>query len=136
MKPFALLAASLSLVATFAAQNTTMPPRQPNEGAPRHVVGIDVFPTPGRPFSGRDCIDITSHIENASDQTTHLDGALVARDSRGRVYREIRIWFPSSSGPQSRLDYIILLDPVAHTRTECKIAALLHNRSSRSSLQQ
>jgi hypothetical protein len=123
VKPFALLAAPLFLAIAVAAQDTTAGSGAQQEGAPRHVLGIDVFPTPGKPFSGRDCIDTTTHSASGSAQKVHLDGALVARDKRGRVYREIRVWFPATPAPRSRLDYIILLDPMAHTRTECKVAA-------------
>jgi hypothetical protein len=122
VKPFALLATSLLLVIGLAAQDTTSSGPQ-NLAAPRHVLGIDVFPTPATPFSGRDCVDITTHAASGSVQKAHLDGALVARDRRGRVYREIRVWFPATPTPRSRLDYIILLDPAAQTRTECKMEA-------------
>lgn len=122
MKP-ALLAASLFFVIALAAQDTTAPSSAQNEAAPRHVLGIDVLPTPAKPFSGRDCIDTMFRSKSGSTEKVHLDGALVARDKRGRVYREIRMWFPSTTGPRSTLDYIILLDPVAHSRTECKVAA-------------
>lgn len=128
MKPVSLLFPTLLLVTTLSAQDTAAPSRAEDSraedmSAPRHVLGIDISPTAGKPFSGRDCTDFTSHTENRSDQTVHLDGALLARDSRGRVYREIRIWAPANPVPLSRLDYVILLDPVAKTRTECKILA-------------
>lgn len=123
MKPVSLLISPLLLVTTLVAQDTATPSRAEDIGAPRHALGIDVSPTAGKPFSGRDCIDYTSHIENGSNPTVHLDGALVARDSQGRVYREIRIWAPANPAPLSRLEYVILLDPVAHTLTECKVVA-------------
>jgi hypothetical protein len=123
MKPVLMLFPALLLATALAAQDTAAPSRAEDTGAPKHVLGIDVSPTAGKPFSGRDCIDYTSHIENRNDQTTHLDGALVARDSQGRVYREIRTWTPANPAPLSRLRYVILLDPVAHSRTECKVAA-------------
>ena len=123
MKSVSLLIPALLLATALAAQDPTAPSRTEDIGAPRHVLGIDVSPTAGKPFSGRDCIDYTSHIENRSNQTVHLDGSLVARDSQGRVYREIRIWSPGNPAPHSRLDYVILLDPVAHSRTECKVVA-------------
>ncbi len=123
MKPVSLLFPALLLATTLAAQDTAAPSRAQDVEAPKHVSGIDVSPTAGKPFSGRDCTDYTSRIENRSDQTVHLDGALVARDSQGRVYREIRIWAHANPAPVSRLEYVILLDPVAHTRTECKVVA-------------
>lgn len=123
MKSVSLLIPALLLATALAAQDAAAPSRAEDIGAPRHVLGIDVSPTAAKPFSGRDCIDYTSHIENGSDQTVHLDGALVARDSQGRVYREIRIWTPANPAPVSRLEYVIFLDPVAHSRTECKVVA-------------
>jgi hypothetical protein len=123
MKPVSLLFPALLFVTSLAAQDTAAPSPAEDISAPRHAVGIDVSPTAGKPFSGRDCTDFTSHIENRSDQTVHLNGALVARDSQGRVYREIRIWAHANPAPVSRLEYVILLDPVARTRTECKVVA-------------
>src|SRR5271166_1389950 len=116
---FALLAAILSLGCALAAQEAASSPRL-NQSVLPHVFGIDIFPVKGKPFSGRDCLDVPHHLSDGSVQTAHLDGARLARNSDGRVYREIRSWIFSSSDPQSILDYMIFVDPVAHTRTECK----------------
>jgi hypothetical protein len=122
MKLCALLAGSLLLACTLAAQESTEPSRGPDGGTRVRVAGIEILPVAGRPFSGRDSIDWTRNLEDGSVQTTHLDAAL-ARDSRGRIYRERRTFVSANTSQQSRLDSIILLDPVAHTRTTCIVAA-------------
>jgi hypothetical protein len=54
--------------------------------------------------------------------STHLF-AMVARDSQGRIYRERRSFVPVDSKEESRLNVIMIFDPVTHTRTECNVAA-------------
>jgi hypothetical protein len=51
-----------------------------------------------------------------------INGPFLARDSRGRIYRELRGPKTDYWDPQSGLVYIVILDPVAHTLTQCEIA--------------
>jgi hypothetical protein len=121
MKTCALLAASVLVAFTLAAQESDEPSRGPDGGTRFRVHGIQVLPAAGRPFSGRDSIEWTRNLEDGSVVTTHLY-ATVARDSQGRIYREHMTFFPSNSNQQSRRIDIVLLDPVAHTGTTCVIA--------------
>jgi hypothetical protein len=122
MKRCALLAASFLLASTLVAQQSDEPSRGPDGGTRVHVSGIEILPVAGKPFSGRDSNDWIRTLEDGTVQTTHLDANL-ARDSKGRIYRERRTWVPTNSGQQSKLGHIIISDPIAHTQTTCTVAA-------------
>src|SRR5271165_1293382 len=115
MKPGTLLliAGSLLLPCTLAAQESTEPSRGPDAGTQFHVHGIQVLPAVGRPFSGRDNIEWARNLEDGSVTTTHLY-ATVARDSQGRIYREHRSFVSANSSQESKYRDMVFLDPVAH----------------------
>lgn len=121
MKSCFWLVGSLILACTLAAQESTDPSRGPDGGTEMHVSGIVILPVTGKPFSGRDSIEWTRHLEDGSVQIRHIEAGL-ARDSEGRIYRERRTWVPANSSQQSRLGHIVLLDPIAHTQTTCNVA--------------
>jgi hypothetical protein len=122
MKLSALLAGFLLFAFSLSAQESPEVSRGPDGGTRVHVGGIEILLTAGNPFSARDSIDWTRHLEDRTLQTVHLDAKL-ARDAQGRVYRERRTFVPTDTGKESKLKDIILLDPVARTRTTCNIAA-------------
>jgi hypothetical protein len=121
VKRCALLAVSLVIASTLAAQESGELLRGPDGGTRFHVAGIEILPATGRPFSGRDNIEWTRTLEDGSAITTHLFATL-ARDSQGRIYRERVSFVPANSDQKSRRNEIILLDPVAHARTTCVVA--------------
>jgi hypothetical protein len=121
MKLFALLAASLILSGTLAAQDSDEPFRGPDRGTSIRVHGIEILPNAGKPFSGRDHIEWTRTLEDGSVVTMRLY-AFLARDSQGRIYREHVNFVPANSNQPSRRREFDLLDPVAHTRTVCMTA--------------
>jgi hypothetical protein len=121
MKLCALLAASLLLTHTFAAQEADEPARGPDGGTRFHVDGIQIRPVAGKPFSGRDNIEWTRTLEDGSVVKTHLYADL-ARDSQGRIYRENRKFVPGDSDQEPRQIDLTISDPVTHTRTTCIIA--------------
>jgi len=121
MKLCALLAASVLIGCTLAAQEATEPSRGPDGDTRIRVAGIEILPAAGKPFSGRDNIEWTRSLEDGSVVKTHLYATL-ARDSQGRIYRERRKFVPVDSKQESEQIEIILLDPVAHTRTNCVVA--------------
>jgi hypothetical protein len=116
-----LLAASLLIARTLAAQEPTESSRGPDGGTRIRVTGIEILPATGRPFSGRDNIEWARNLEDGTVVKTHLYATL-ARDIQGRIYRERRKFVPDDSSEESRQIEIILLDPVAHTRTNCMVA--------------
>lgn len=118
MRPCALLAVSLLFVSILAAQNSDEPLRGPDGGTHYFVDGIKVLPLPGKPFLGRSTTEWTRTLEDGTAVTTHLY-AMVARDSQGRIYREVRSFVPADSDEQSKLKEIRIFDPVGHTRTTC-----------------
>lgn len=121
MKFCALLAGCLLLVCCLAAQESDEPSRGPDGGTRYFVEGIKVLPLTGKPFSGRSTTEWTRTLEDGTVVTTHLF-AIVARDSQGRIYRERRSFVPVDSSRQSKLNDIMIFDPVAHTRTACTVA--------------
>ncbi len=116
------LAVPVLLARPLIAQETaTELSRGPDRGTQFRVHGIQLLPATGRPFSGRDNIEWTRNLEDGSTVKTHLYAA-VARDSQGRIYREHRTFIPINTNEQSRSIDLVLLDPVAHTRTTCVFA--------------
>ena len=123
MKRSALLAAFLFLLGSpLFCQQSAEPSRAPDGGTRTHVAGIDVLPLPGKPFSGRSTTEWTRTLEDGSVVSIHLF-AMVARDSQGRIYRELRSFVPVNSDEQSKLIEIWIFDPVAHARTNCKVVS-------------
>jgi hypothetical protein len=121
MKFFTLLV-SLLLAATLAAQESEEPSRGLDGGTHYRVDGIKVLPLAGKPFSGRSTTEWTRTLEDGTVVKTHLF-AMVARDSQGRIYRERHSFVPFDSDQQSQLNFILIFDPVTHTRTECSMAS-------------
>lgn len=87
-----------------------------------HINGIRILPVSGKPFSGTDSVDWTRVLEDGSAVARHHDAKL-ARDSQGRIYRENVTGVPANSGQKSHVFEILIMDPVAHTRTTCEVAA-------------
>jgi hypothetical protein len=121
MKFFTLLVCLL-LAASVAAQESEEPSRGLDGGTHYRVDGIRVLPLAGKPFSGHSTTEWTRTLEDGTVVKTHLF-AMVARDSQGRIYRERHSFVPVDSDQQSRLNWILISDPVTHTRTECNIAS-------------
>jgi len=122
MRFFVLLAQCALLAGAVLAQDSAGTYLGREGSAQVSIHGIKVPSVTGKPFSGSDSIDWTRTLEDGSVIATHQDAKL-ARDSQGRVYRERVTRFPANSDRKSRIRAIIILDPVAHTRTECVITA-------------
>jgi hypothetical protein len=121
MKFHALLAASLLFACTLIAQPSGESSRGPDGGTQYFVDGIKVLPASGKPFSGRSTTEWTRTLEDGTVMTIHLY-AMVARDSQGRIFREVRGFVPLDSSEPSKLTEIRIFDPTTHTRTACKVA--------------
>jgi hypothetical protein len=94
------------------------PQRGPDGRTTVRVSGVEVLAIPGKPFSARDNIDWTRTLEDGSTVTLHLDAAL-ARDSRGRIYRERHGFIPAGSNKPSPLYDIHLYDPESRSQLLC-----------------
>ncbi len=121
MRVCTFLAASLLFACSLTAQESDELSRGPDGGTRVHVGGIEILPAAGRPFSGRDNIEWTRNLEDGTVVTTHLYAKL-ARDGQGRIYRERVSFVPANADQESKRREIVLLDPVAHTRTTCIVA--------------
>lgn len=121
MKLWALLLASFLFCLPLAAQDSDEEPsRGPDGGTHYFVDGISVRPLPGKPFSGRSTTEWTRTLEDGTVVTTHLF-AMVARDSQGRIYREVHKFVPANSTEESKLYRFKISDPITHTRTTCYV---------------
>jgi hypothetical protein len=119
MKNCALILVAVSALAAgnLQAQNTL---RGPDGGTTTRVSGVELLAVPDLPFSGKSNIEWTRTLEDGSQVTVHLQANL-ARDSRGRIYRERRSFVPASSAGPGRLNEIHIYDPVARTQTLCNV---------------
>jgi hypothetical protein len=123
MKLCALLAGSLLLSCTLAAQDSEVPLRGPDGGANYFVFvdGAKILPVAGKPFSARAATtEWKRSLEDRTVVTIHLI-ARVARDSQGRIFREVRSFVRAESYEHPQLKGIRIYDPVTHTRTACNI---------------
>lgn len=113
---FLLIAGCFFSAVALAAQE---PSRGPDGGASRtHVSGVEILAIPGKPFSANTSTDWTRTLADGSTITTHLD-AFLARDGKGRIYRERHRFVPAASNAHSPLKEIHLTDPVAKTDLLC-----------------
>lgn len=99
-------------------QTVTEAERGPDGNVRISVPGVEVSPLPGMPFTGRGHTVYTRATEGGGSLTTYLEANL-GRDSEGRVYRERHHFGPAGTDPKSTLFESYVLDPVAHTRTDC-----------------
>ncbi|MGB7731101.1 MAG: hypothetical protein WBL50_23975 [Candidatus Acidiferrum sp.] len=109
------------LAGALLAQHSTAQSLGPDGDTRVSINGIRILPVTGKPFSGSDSIDWTRTLEDGSVVAMHQNAKL-ARDGQGRIYREKVTRFPANSGQKSRVNEIIIMDPVAHTRTDCVMA--------------
>jgi hypothetical protein len=117
MKRNVLLAvAAVAWAASLVCGQDTL--RGPDGGTSTHVSGVVVLAIPGKPFSARTTTEWTQTLADGSTITKRLDSNL-ARDSRGRIYRENHAFVPASSGQKSPLNNIHISDPVAHAQMYC-----------------
>ena len=112
--------AILSLSTGFLTAQETV--RGPDGRTTYHVPGVDLVAIPGKPFSADSRTDWTRVLADGSTLQLHLTARL-ARDSQGRMYRERRSFMPGNSGDQTRLNEIMIYDPVALTQTICTIVS-------------
>jgi hypothetical protein len=116
---FALVGMAL-LGGIVAAQE---PSRGPDGGASTHVSGVEVLAIPDKPFSANTSTEWTRALEDGSTVVTQLQAKL-ARDSRGRVYRENHVFVPANSDQKSPIYEIHIYDPGARAQIRCKTHTL------------
>jgi hypothetical protein len=99
------------------------PARGPDGGTSTHVSGVELLAIPDKPFSAKTSTEWTRTLEDGSTVVTRLEASL-ARDSRGRIYRENHTFVPADSGKKSPLYEIHLYDPGARAQVRCMTRAM------------
>jgi hypothetical protein len=94
------------------------PSRGPDGGTTTHVSGVELLSIPGKPFSAHTSTDWTRTLADGSTVVKHLDATL-ARDGRGRIYRERRTFVPGGSNEKARLNEVHLYDPISRSQALC-----------------
>jgi hypothetical protein len=103
------------------AQTESEPSRGPDNGPRTIIPGIDTPPFPGLPFSGTDNIVWTRTGTDGATTTLYI-ASKVVRDGQGRLYREHHRFAPADADQSKTMYEFYILDPVAHSRTDCAVA--------------
>ncbi|MGA2809369.1 MAG: hypothetical protein ABSE87_14670 [Terracidiphilus sp.] len=113
--------AGIALMAVgLAAQE---PLRGPDGGTSTRVSGVELLAIPGKPFSAKSSTEWTRTLPDGSTIMTRLEANL-ARDSRGRIYRERHSFVAANSGRPSPLNEIHIYDPLSRTQALCSIRTM------------
>jgi hypothetical protein len=88
-----------------------------------HIEGIDIAPVPNAPFTAKVAVTWDQPLVGGGTVSRKYFTS-VARDSQGRVRREIRGFVPADSSAEPSLRSFTIIDPVAGTRTVCKKASM------------
>ena len=115
-----LLLSSLVLIpaSTLTGQTGSEVSHAPDAGISERVHGINVEAIPGAPFTAREIVKITTHLEGGA-LIEQKYFAMIVRDSRGRVYRETRGKVPFNSDHEPHLFNTFVSDPKTGTRVTC-----------------
>ncbi len=88
-----------------------------------HIEGIPIPPISGAPFTAK--VIVTWNKPQVGGGVLALKYyTFVARDSQGRVRREIREFIPADSTAEPTLRTFTILDPIAGTSTTCTKATM------------
>jgi hypothetical protein len=115
---FGLLASTAFGTAQTSSQFTT-----PDGKLHAHIEGIVIPSVANAPFSAREVVTWDQALAGGGT-VSHMYYTLVARDSQGRVRREMRDFVPASSNEIPRLRSFSITDPGKGTRTTCSPDAM------------
>jgi hypothetical protein len=101
----------------------------PDGRTTERVEGIYISQAADAPFTARQQVEWAETLADGTIMTTKYF-TIIARDSRGRVYRENRNRVPANSSQEPRLNYTFVLVPDARTRTDCYTATQICRVSS------
>ena len=127
MRTSARLVLTISLILVPAARLLSQADfgvsHAPDGGIARHVEGISVPAIPGAPFTTKEVVRLTNHLQDGTviEQKYY---AMIVRDSEGRVYRETRGRIPMGSDREPPLMNFYFNDPKHATRTTCTPATM------------
>jgi hypothetical protein len=88
-----------------------------------HIEGIEIPPIADAPFTAKVVVTWNKPLVGGG-MVSRKYYTLVARDSQGRVRREIRGFVPADSAAEPPLRTFTILDPVSGTRTTCTKALM------------
>jgi len=88
-----------------------------------HIEGIEIPPLPNAPFTAKIVVTWNQPLVGGGTVSRKYY-TLVARDSQGRVRREIREFIPADSNAEPPLRSFTVLDPVSAKRTTCTKASM------------
>jgi len=115
MRASVLLSLSLGLVLTGSPAIS----QEVSVGAVRtHIDGIEVLPVANAPFTAKVVVVWNQPLVGGGTASRKYY-TFVARDSEGRVRREIRGFVAADSDAEPPLRSFTILDPVSGTRTTC-----------------
>ena len=88
-----------------------------------HIRGIEIAPLANAPFTAKTVVTWNEPpVGGAAVSRKYY--TLVARDSQGRVRREVREFIPADSSAEPPLRSFTILDPVSAKRTTCTQASM------------
>jgi hypothetical protein len=116
MRVMSFVALSLCLALTTS---TNKAQSQSSDGNVRtNIQGIEIPPIPNAPFTAKVVVTWNQPLVGGGTISRSYY-TLVARDSQGRVHREVRNFVPANSNAEPPLRSISITDPIAGTRTTC-----------------
>jgi TonB family protein len=96
------------------------------------IRGALVAAVPGMPFTGQETI-VWTHQVSDKTITSRLVGT-IARDGKGRVYREIHRFNVDPVDPRTTLLRTTVIDPIAGVTTDCDLSTDICRITARSTL--
>lgn len=87
------------------------------------IQGIEIPPIGGAPFTAKEVVTWNKPLVGGGTDSRKYY-TMVARDSQGRVRREMRQFVPANSAAEPPLRSFTILDPVSGTRTICTKATM------------
>jgi hypothetical protein len=90
---------------------------------PRRVTGVDLLAVTGKPFSATTTTEWTRSLEDGEKAGLHLKAKL-ARDGKGRIYRERYSIYSSENDARLVPNEIQITDPVSRSQAFCSTRAM------------
>jgi hypothetical protein len=119
MRKSGLFLAGVLVVAGSALHGQAPPVHAPDGGTTERIQSIDIPPLPNAPFAATVNTEWTRTLENAATSLVR-NSRLVARDARGRVFQERRMFVPGDPS-KAALTEIDIADPAMHTVAVCDV---------------
>jgi hypothetical protein len=112
----------LSLFVAFAAI-PAISQQVPTGSVRTHIEGIEIPAIANAPFTAKEIVTWNRPLVGGGSASLQYY-TMVARDSQGRVRREIREFVPADSTAEPTMRSFTILDPVSGTRTTCTKASM------------